>query len=97
MILDSESPELVKEELQEDFGSTSVPKCAQGQIKLAFYNLQLIRVATAFGELGKLLWGQLSIQQRPEAWAASFCLLLLLILSIDKTTVSTYYHYKRQN
>jgi hypothetical protein len=91
LILDAESLQLVEEELQEYFPPLTAPRCAQRQIKLAFSNLECLRVAAFLKELGQRLWVTSSTKQKSESWATSFCLLLLLTLAIDKTTISAHY------
>ena len=91
LILDEESLQLVEEELHANFPLRTAPRCAQRQIKLAFSNLVFSRVTAVLKELGKRLWNNSQTKQSSESWATSFCLLLLLTLAIDKTTVSAHY------
>jgi hypothetical protein len=91
LILDAKSLQLVENELQEHFGQASAPRCAQRQIKLAFFNLQCLRAGTVLKVLGQLLWTTSPSEQKSESWVISFCLLLLLTLAIDKNIISAHY------
>jgi hypothetical protein len=91
LILDAKSLQLVENELQEHFEPASAPRCAQRQIKLAFFNLQCLRAGTFLKVLGQLLWTTSPSKQKSESWVISFCLLLLLTLAIDKNIISAHY------
>jgi len=69
------------------YDRSSAPRLVQLQMKLAFYNIQCQQINDVLDEWGKLQGSQ---KNRKETWAISFCVLLLMILVMDKIILAAY-------
>jgi len=77
--------------LQAQYPLKSTPRCAQRQIKLAFYNILRRRIVTVLKEWGKLLWKFSEIHDTAESWTTAIAVFLILTLTMDKVLSSAYY------
>src|SRR5271155_2834298 len=56
LVLDAESTNKVREHLQQQYPERSAPRCAQRQIKLAFFMLQRVRIKEVLKDWGNRMW-----------------------------------------
>lgn len=81
----------VQDYLQQQYPPRSAAKCAQRQIKLAFFIVQQKRISDVLRNWGVLMWSSNKSMSNEQKWAVSFSVLLILILVMDKTLESAYY------
>lgn len=92
LILDTESIQRVQNHMREEYPPDPVPRCAQRQIKLAFFMLQRQRIVSVLKEWGNMMWTiHTSTTQNDQKWAIGFSIFIMLTLVIDKTLGSAYY------
>lgn len=95
LILDNESMAEVSEYFQQQYPPMSAAKCAQRQIKLAFFILQRQRIVEVLRKWGNLMWATTSASTTSSTngskWVKSFSVFLLLVLIMDKTLIAAYY------
>jgi len=91
LILDEESLGQVQQELFEEYPKRSAPRCAQRQIKLAFFMLQEKRINTVLKEWGAKMWSTGSTNSRGADWATAFTVFLMLVLVTDKILGAAWY------
>ncbi|KAM3068278.1 hypothetical protein ACMFMF_009094 [Clarireedia jacksonii] len=85
LILDDESTKLVEGRLGEEYPPDSAPRCAQRQIKVAFFMTQQDRIKEVLKEWGQLMWTSNRATTNERKWAIGFSVLLVLTLVMDKT------------
>ncbi|PQE15219.1 fungal zn binuclear cluster domain containing protein [Rutstroemia sp. NJR-2017a WRK4] len=85
LILDDESTKLVEGRLGEEYPPDSAPRCAQRQIKVAFFMTQQDRIKEVLREWGQLMWTSNRATTNERKWAIGFSVLLVLTLVMDKT------------
>lgn len=91
LILDELSLRKVSNHLGQEFPSKSAPRCAQRQIKLAFFVLQQRRIQRVLKDWGSMMWTTNSSLGKDKEWATAFCVFIMLILVMDKTLGAAYY------
>lgn len=91
LILDQESLRIVEDHLQQEFPRRSAPRCAQRQIKLAFFLLQQGRIWMVLKDWGHMMWATTSSTAKDKDWAVAFGVFLMLVLVMDKTLGAAYY------
>ncbi|CAL3968031.1 unnamed protein product [Diplocarpon coronariae] len=91
LFLDQESLHKVQVHLQQEFPQRSAPRCAQRQIKLAFFLLQQRRIRLVLKDWGSLMWSTNPGTAKDKEWATAFGVFLTLILVMDKTLGAAYY------
>lgn len=91
LILDQQSLRKVSTHLNQDYPSESAPRCAQRQIKLAFFILQQRRINRVLKDWGSMMWATNTSAPKDKEWATAFCVFILLILVMDKTLGAAYY------
>jgi hypothetical protein len=89
--LDNESQSQVQQQLQEEYPENSVPRCAQRQIKLAFYFLQEKRIMKVLKGWGNIMWFTDNNTRKDNEWATAFSVFLITILVIDKVLGAAWY------
>ncbi|TAQ86179.1 hypothetical protein B7494_g5497 [Chlorociboria aeruginascens] len=90
LILDRESINMVQNHLQQNFPARSAPRCAQRQIKLAFFFIHRQRIMEVLKRWGMLMWTSNNSISSEYKWAIGFSVFLVLILVIDKTLGAAY-------
>jgi hypothetical protein len=73
--------------LGEKYPPRSAARCAQRQIKLAFWLVQRPRIVQVLEAWGKMMW---KTSESNTRWAPAFCVFIVLILIMDKTISSAY-------
>ncbi len=91
LFLDRESLRKVQEHLRQQYPERSAPRCAQRQIKLAFFLLQQRRIRTVLKDWGIMMWSTNPSIAKDKEWAIAFSVFLTLILVMDKTIGAAYY------
>jgi hypothetical protein len=91
--LDDESQRKVEEHMNEEYPAPSAPNCAQRQIKLALFMAQRERVVGVLKDWGAMMWSSNKNVDTAQKWAASFSVLVMLILIVDKMVESSYLLY----
>lgn len=91
--LDSESKRKVEEHMNEEYPDRCAPNCAQRQIKLALFMAQRDRVVSVLKDWGAMMWSSNKNVDTAQKWAASFSVLVILILIVDKMVESSYLLY----
>lgn len=91
LILDQQSLRRVSNRLNQNYPSESAPRCAQRQIKLAFFILQQRRINRVLKDWGSMMWATNTSVPKDKEWATAFCVFILLILVMDKTLGAAYY------
>jgi hypothetical protein len=84
LILDEKSLQRAQEALQVKYASTSSPRYASRQIKVAISNTQLQRVIAILEQWGKLMWSSSIETTEEEQWGFGFSVLIMIFLAIDK-------------
>lgn len=91
LILDPNSLHQVENHLQQQFPERSAPRCAQRQIKLAFFLLQRRRIEKVLKDWGSMMWATNPNKSKDKEWALAFSVFVTLILVMDKTLGAAYY------
>ena len=91
LTLDDESQIQVQQQLQEIYPDGSAPRCAQRQIKLAFYFLQEKRIKKVLTEWGSMMWSTSNNISKDNEWATAFSVFLMMILVTDKILGAAWY------
>lgn len=91
LTLDDESHNQVQQQLQEEFPEASAPRCAQRQIKLAFFMLQEKRINKVLKDWGNMMWSTSNNTSKDNEWAVAFTVFLTMILVTDKILGAAYY------
>jgi hypothetical protein len=91
LTLDEESLSQVQQELQEEFPEGSAPRCAQRQIKLAFFMLQEKRINKVLKDWGNMMWSTSNTTSKDNEWATAFSVFLMMILVTDKILGAAWY------
>jgi len=91
LILDDESIYAVETHLQQRYPPRSAARCAERQIKLAFYEVQRKRIVKVLENCGSMMWSSNKNTSNDKKWAISFSVFLALTLVIDKTLQKGYY------
>jgi len=91
LILDSDSLDKVQDHLGQEYPARSAPRCAQRQIKLAFFILQQKRIMRVLKDWGAMMWATNNNTSKDHEWATAFSVFLILILVMDKTLGAAYY------
>jgi hypothetical protein len=89
--LDPESINRVQNRLQQRYPEETTAKCAQKQIKLAFYQGQQRRINKVLKDWGNMMWTIHNTASNDKKWAISFCVFLILTLTTGKISGQTYY------
>jgi hypothetical protein len=89
--LDDESQSQVQQQLQEEYPESSSPRCAQRQIKLAFYFLQEKRIMKVLKDWGNMMWFTSTNTRKGNEWATAFSVFLITILVTDKILSAAWY------
>jgi hypothetical protein len=84
LVLDNVSQDHVQQQLNEEYPERSAPRCAQRQIKLAFYFLQEKRIMRVLKEWGSMMWSTSNNTPKDIEWATAFSVFLMMILVTDK-------------
>ena len=84
LVLDSVSQEHIQQQLNEEYPERSAPRCAQRQIKLAFYFLQEKRIVRVLKDWGYMMWSTSNYTSKDIEWATAFSVFLIMILVTDK-------------
>jgi len=85
LLLDEESRDLVQNHLGEELPPNAGPRCAQRQIKLAFFIVQKERIKKVLKEWGAMMWTSNKNINNERKWATSLSVFLALCLIMDKT------------
>ncbi|KAH7317669.1 hypothetical protein BKA65DRAFT_410270 [Rhexocercosporidium sp. MPI-PUGE-AT-0058] len=91
LFLDQNSLHKVQDHLGQEYHRRSAPRCAQRQIKLAFFMLQQRRIRSVLKEWGSMIWATNPSATKDKEWAIAFSVFLTLILVMDKTLGAAYY------
>lgn len=95
LILDRESITMVSHHLHQQYPARSAARCAQRQIKLAFFIAQRQRIVDVLRKWGSLMWASTGTSaasaNNGRKWVTSFSVFLLLVLVMDKTLIAAYY------
>ncbi|KAG4427971.1 hypothetical protein IFR05_016546 [Cadophora sp. M221] len=91
LFLDQNSLHKVQDHLGQDYHRRSAPRCAQRQIKLAFFMLQQRRIRLVLKDWGSMIWATNPSATKDKEWAIAFSVFLILILVMDKTLGVAYY------
>jgi hypothetical protein len=91
LTLDNESQSLVQQQLREIYPEGSAPRCAQRQIKLAFYFLQEKRITKVLKDWGNMMWSTSNNTSKDNEWATAFSVFLMMILVTDKILGAAWY------
>lgn len=91
LILDEHSLRKVERHLNQEYPPESAPRCAQRQIKLAFFILQQRRINRILKDWGSMMWATNTSVSKDKEWATAFSVFILLILVMDKTLGAAYY------
>jgi hypothetical protein len=94
LILDGPSLQTVSSHLHQKYPTDTAPRCAQRQIKLAFFLLQQRRINRVLKDWGAMMWAtntSSSSAPKDKEWATAFCVFIILILVMDKTLGAAYY------
>ena len=91
LFLDQNSLRKVQDHLGQEYHRRSAPRCAQRQIKLAFFMLQQRRIQSVLKDWGAMIWATNSSTTKDKEWTLAFSVFLILILVMDKTLGAAYY------
>jgi hypothetical protein len=91
LTLDDESQSQVQQQLQEEYPEGSAPRCAQRQIKLAFYFMQEKRIMRVLKDWGNMMWSTSNNTSKDSEWAIAFSVFLMMILVTDKILGAAWY------
>ncbi|CZT46566.1 uncharacterized protein RSE6_07012 [Rhynchosporium secalis] len=91
LFLDPSSLRRVQTHLNQEYDERSAPRCAQRQIKLAFFMVQRKRIQQVLKAWGSMIWATNPGTTKDKEWAVAFSVFLTLILVIDKTLGAAYY------
>ncbi len=91
LTLDDESQIQVQRQLQEVYPEGSAPRCAQRQIKLAFYFLQEKRIKKVLTDWGSMMWSTSNNTSKDNEWATAFSVFLMMVLVTNKILGSAWY------
>lgn len=91
LTLDDESHSQVEQELHQEFPEGSAPRCAQRQIKLAFFMLQEKRINRVLKDWGNMMWSTSNNTSKDNEWAIAFSVFLMMILVTDKILGAAWY------
>jgi hypothetical protein len=91
LILDTDSLHQVQDHLHQQYPERSAPRCAQRQIKLAFFLLQQRRIMRVLKDWGNMMWATNPSMSKDKEWALAFSVFVTLILVMDKTLGAAYY------
>lgn len=91
LILDADSLHQVQDHLHQQYPERSAPRCAQRQIKLAFFLLQQRRIMRVLKDWGNMMWATNPSMSKDKEWALAFSVFVTLILVMDKTLGAAYY------
>jgi hypothetical protein len=91
LTLDDESQYQVQQQLNEEYPEGSAPRCAQRQIKLAFYFLQERRIMRVLKDWGNMMWSTSNNTSKDNEWATAFSVFLMMILVTDKILGAAWY------
>ncbi|KAH9212272.1 hypothetical protein DL95DRAFT_391733 [Leptodontidium sp. 2 PMI_412] len=91
LFLDQNSLHKVQDHLRQEYHRRSAPRCAQRQIKLAFFMLQQRRIRLVLKDWGSMIWATNPSATKDKEWAIAFSVFLILILVMDKTLGAAYY------
>ena len=91
LTLDDESQIQVQQQLQEVYPEGSAPRCAQRQIKLAFYFLQEKRIRRVLKDWGNMMWSTSNNTSKDNEWASAFSVFLIIVLVTDKILGAAWY------
>jgi hypothetical protein len=91
LVLDSVSQDHVQQQLNEEYPERSAPRCAQRQIKLAFYFLQEKRILRVLKDWGNMMWSTSNHTSKDIEWATAFSVFLVMILVTDKILGAAWY------
>jgi hypothetical protein len=83
-VLDRVSQEHVQQQLNEEYPERTAPRCAQRQIKLAFYFMQEKRILRVLKDWGNMMWSTSNHTSKDIEWATAFSVFLMMILVTDK-------------
>ncbi|TVY28877.1 hypothetical protein LHYA1_G002094 [Lachnellula hyalina] len=89
--LDPDSIGRVQNQLQQQYPEKTTAKCVQKQIKYAFYLGQQIRINKVLKDWGNMMWTIHNTVNNDKKWATSFCVFLILTLTIGKINGQMYY------
>ncbi len=84
LVLDGVSQLHVQQQLNEEYPAKSAPRCAQRQIKLAFYFLQEKLIMQVLKNWGVMMWSTSNHTSKDIEWATAFSVFLMMILVTDK-------------
>jgi hypothetical protein len=87
LILDGPSLQTISSHLHQTYPTDTAPRCAQRQIKLAFFLLQQRRINRVLKDWGAMMWAtktSSSSAPKDKEWATAFCVFVTLILVMDK-------------
>jgi len=91
LFLDQNSLQQVQDHLGQEYHRRSAPRCAQRQIKLAFFMLQQRRIQSVLKDWGAMIWATNPSATKDKEWALAFSTFLILILVMDKTLGAAFY------
>ncbi|KAH7386258.1 hypothetical protein BKA64DRAFT_680485 [Cadophora sp. MPI-SDFR-AT-0126] len=91
LFLDQNSLHKVQDHLGQEYHRRSAPRCAQRQIKLAFFMLQQRRIQLVLKDWGAMIWATNPSTTKDKEWALAFSVFLILILVMDKTLGAAFY------
>jgi hypothetical protein len=82
---------IVENHLKQKFPPDSAARCAQRQMKLAFFEVQRKLIVQVLENWGNIMWTSSKSTHSDTKWAISFSVFLALTLVIDKTLGQAYY------
>jgi hypothetical protein len=91
LVLDSVSQDHVQRQLNQEYPERSAPRCAQRQIKLAFYFLQEKRISRVLKDWGSMMWSTSNNTPKDIEWATAFSVFLIMILVTDKILAAAWF------
>jgi len=80
LVFDSETINKLENYLEQKFPSKSTARCVQRQVKLAFFEVQRVRIVKVLETWGTMMWTSNKNTTNDKKWAQSFSVLLALIL-----------------
>lgn len=92
LFLDQKSLRKVQDHLGQEYHRRSAPRCAQRQIKLAFFILQERQIQSVLKDWGAMILATKPSATKDKEWALAFSVLLILILVMDKTLGAAFYY-----
>lgn len=100
LVLDEESLNLVSQYTGQTYPANTAARCAQRQMKLAFFLMQRKRIFDVLQRWGALMWattGSSNVgNSNGRKWTTSFCVFLTMILVMDRTLISAWYFCEGQ-